>query len=133
RSHLPLDPDDELVDPARRGQCLLALEPDQRRFGSPVGEVEVDETAQEQHAANEQNQDGRVLPEEPAARCRARHRRMMSARKSTWRGAVRPKDAAVLRLTARTMRSAPSTGRSRGRAPWRIFATSRAACTPCAR
>ncbi len=133
RSHLPLDPLDELLDATRGRQRLLPLEADQRRLGLPVGKVEVDEAAKEQHAADEQDQDGGVLAEEPPARRDAPHLRMMSARKSTWRGTVRPKEAAVLRLTARTMRSAPSTGRSCGRAPWRIFPTSRAACTPCAR
>ena len=133
RPHLLLDSLHELLDARGGRQGLLALEPDERRLRLPVGEVEVDEAAQEQHPAHEQDQDGRVLAEEPAVRGRGPHRRMMSARKRTCRGAVRPREAAVLRLTARMMRSAPSTGRSRGRAPRRIFATSRAAWTPCAR
>ena len=80
-SDLLLDALHELLDSAGGGQSLLALEPDQSPFGLPVGEVEVDDAAHEQHAADQQDEDGHVLAKEPAARRQARHRRMTSARK----------------------------------------------------
>src|SRR4029078_3459074 len=98
-----------------------------------IGEIDADETAQEQHASDEKNQHRRVLAEQPAAGGGALHRRIRSARKRTLCGTLSPKEAAVLRLTARTMFSALSTGRSCGRAPRRMFATSRAAWAPCSR
>src|SRR5262249_15504444 len=133
RPDLLLDALDELLDTSGRRQRLLALEANQRGLGLSVRKVEVDHAAQEQHSADEQEQDGHVLAEEPSARDPAFHRRMTSARKRIWRGAVRPKASTVLRLTARMTRSAPSTGRVRESVPRRIFQTSRAAWTPCAR
>ena len=130
--HLPLDFLQKLLDAGGRRHCLRALDPDDRALGLSVREVEIDQARRHQHATDQHEQDDDVLAEEPAARRRARHRRKASARSRIFRGTVMPSCSAVLRFTARSIFSAPSTGRSWGRAPRRILATSSAAWTPCA-
>src|SRR5262249_52851809 len=127
-----LDIPHELFDSAGCSERLLALQADQGRLGLAIREGEVHDAAEQQHAADEQDEDSHVFAEQTARR-QTLHRRMMSARKRICRGATSPKDSTVLRLTARMTRSAPSTGRSRGSVPRRIFQTNRAACAPCAR
>src|SRR5262249_1397397 len=126
-AHLSLYVLDELLDPRSRRNGLLVLDPDEPVLRLLVGKVEVDRATGQKHTADEEEEDDDVLPEQPAARV---HRRSMSARRRTFRGTVIPRRAAVFRFTARSILSAPSTGRSWGRVPRRIFATRREACTP---
>ena len=130
--HLLLDVLQELLDASRRRHRLRALDSDDRALGFPVGEVDLDQAGGHQHAANEDEEDDDVLAIEPAARGRGGHRRKASARNRILRGTASPNSSAVLRFTARSIFSAPSTERSPGRAPRRILATSEAAWTPCA-
>ena len=78
----------------------------------PVGEVELDQARRHQHATHQDEKDDDVLAEEPAARGRVLHLLKASARSKIFRGTVRPRSSAVLRFTARSIFSAPSTGRS---------------------
>ena len=111
-AHLQLDLFQKLLDAGRRGHRLRALHPEDRVLSLPVDEVELDKARGHQHAADQHEEDDDVLAEEPAARGHVPHRRKASARSRIFRGTVRPRRSAVLRFTARSIFSAPSTGRS---------------------
>src|SRR5262249_39475139 len=127
-SQLAFDVQDELLDLRGRRPGLLARDAHEGDLRLLIGEVEIDRAAREKDTADQEQKDDDILPEEPAAL----HRRSVSARRSILRGTVAPSSAAVFRFTARSILSAPSTGRSCGRVPRRIFATSRAAWMPWA-
>src|SRR5262249_30344078 len=131
-AHLLLDLLQELLDARGGSHGLGAPHPHDRALGLAVREVEIDEAGSHEHAADQHEQDDDVLAEESPAWSPNPHRRKASARSRIFRGTARPKRSAVLRFTARSIRSAPSIGRSWGRAPRRILATSAAAWTPCA-
>ena len=126
-AQLLLDVLDEALD---RGRCrfgLFALDPDERRLRFLVGKVEFNRATYQEHATDQEKKDDDVLPEKSAPPASILHRCSLSARSNTFRGTVSPRRFAVFRFTARSILSAPSTGRSCGRAPRRIFATNRAA------
>ena len=112
RAHLQLDLFQKLLDASRRRHRLRALDPDDRALSFPVGEVELDQARRHQHATHQDEKDDDVLAEEPAARGRVLHLLKASARSKIFRGTVRPRSSAVLRFTARSIFSAPSTDRS---------------------
>ena len=111
-AHLQLDLFQKLLDASRRRHRLRALDPDDRALSFPVGEVELDQARRHQHATHQDEKDDDVLAEEPAARGRVLHLLKASARSKIFRGTVRPRSSAVLRFTARSIFSAPSTDRS---------------------
>ena len=111
-AHLQLDLFQKLLDTGRRGHRLRAFDPEDRVLSLSVGEVELDQTRRHQHTPDQHEEHDDVLAEEPAARGRVRHRRKASARSRIFRGTVSPRSSAVLRFTARSIFSAPSTGRS---------------------
>ena len=68
-AELVLDVEDVLLDPRRRALRLLGLQRDQVRLVLAPGEVEADRAARDQHAADQRDDQQRVLGEEaPAAR-----------------------------------------------------------------
>ena len=111
-AHLQLDLFQKLLDAGRRGHRLRALHPEDRILSLSVGEVELDQARGHQHAPDQHEEDDDVLAKEPTARGHVLHRRKASARSRIFRGTVRPRRSAVLRFTARSIFSAPSTGRS---------------------
>src|SRR6185369_8569837 len=109
---LLLDLGQELLDARGGRDGVRPLDPDDGPLRLPVGEIELDEARGHQHAPDQEEEHDDVLAEEPALEGRGRHRRKASARSRIVRGTVRPSSSEVLRLTARSIRSAPSTGRS---------------------
>src|SRR5262249_19805839 len=110
--HLLLDLLQEFFDAGCRRYRLCALDPDDRALGLAVGKVQLDQARRHQHAADQDEEDDDVLAEEAAARIRAGHRRNASARRRIFLGTVSPRSSAVFKFTARSIFSAPSTGRS---------------------
>src|SRR5687768_8138419 len=129
---LALDLLHELLDPGRSPFRLCPLDEDDRALGLLVGEVQLDQTAGHQDAADEDEEDDDIFAKEPPPGRAVAHRRNASARSKIFRGTAMPSNSAVLRFTARSILSLFSTGTSRGRAPRRILATSGAAWTPWA-
>src|SRR5215470_12950777 len=137
-AHLALDLLHELLDPVRGGHGFRPLDADDRPLGRLVREVQLEQARPHQHRAHEEEQDDDILAEQPApGRLRwlvegawPAHLRNESARSRILRGTVIASRSAVLRFTARSILSLPSTGTSPGRAPRRILATSAAAWTP---
>src|SRR4029078_6179543 len=123
---------DDVAEAARPRPRLRPLLPHDGPLGLAVREVELDQARRHQHPAHEDEEDHHVLAEQAPAAGGPGHRRKASARSMIFRGTVRPRSSAVLRFTARSIFSAPSTGTSLGGAPRRILATSVAAWTPSA-
>ena len=126
-AHLTLDVLHELLDACGGRHGFRALDTDDRALRFLVGEVQLDEARRHQHPADQHQEDDDVLPEQSAPGLAVAHRRNASARSRILRGTVMPSRSAVLRLTARSILSVPSTGTSDGRAPRRSLATRLAA------
>src|SRR5512147_959889 len=100
---------DKLVDPRCRPDGLLTLDAHEGRFVLLVRKIDLNRTAREQRATDEEHENDDVFPEQPTAM----HQRITSsARTRIDCGIVRPIAFAVLRLTTNSNFVGCSTGRS---------------------
>src|ERR1035437_4092259 len=107
-----------LLDTVSSGLRLLALQHDQVLLVLAIGRIKADAAAHDEHAANQRDDQRRVLREQAPAQG---HSITSSARMSSSCGIVSLSATAVLRLIAKWNFVGCSIGKSPGLAPFMIL------------